>query len=219
MDAKEFDSNLGDVRDLFEPLLEAGVFTKDESTAREIACLLGAAALLSEEGKIPAAMTSMLTAEALINGKVGTKGRRWRIWNLHMLPLWVYHVVCCALIPFLALRFSCFEVLGIPAAGLLVGAFGAELRGLYWLQWQISARKFRPTSVVSHLTAPLIGALLGMLAYLVGELGILVLAQSSPSGEHSPNAKLASLALAFLSGFKWEWILERLEKTVFNKAN
>jgi hypothetical protein len=216
MDAKELDFNLDQVRDLFEPLLEAGVFAKDVKTAEEIAYLLGATILLSQNGKISAALTTMLIAEALINGKVAHKGLFWRIWYLHMFPLWIYHAACCALLIFIALKWSGADVLGIPTAGLLLGSFGAELRGLYWLQWQISARKFRPTSVVPHLSAPLIGALLGMLAYLVGKIGIHILTQT-PTKDDDPN--LASLALAFLSGFKWEWILERLDRTVFKNGD
>jgi uncharacterized membrane protein YvlD (DUF360 family) len=214
MDINEFNRSIADVRNIFEPLLEVGVFKDDPASAREIAELLERAELFAQEKRIPEATTAMLLAEVRINEKVKKKSWLWRACYLHWLPLWAYYLVCLVLTLFLALVLPNLKLLDIPLRAILLGALGAELRGLYWLQEKVGERSFRPTSFVAHLSAPFIGGLLGILAHLIGGLGILVLTQQ-PSSAASSQGNLASLAVAFLSGFKWEWVVDTLDEKVF----
>jgi len=217
MDIKEFEWNLKNVRNIFEPLLEVGVFKDDPAAAKEIAELLGRADLLAQQSQISEAITAMLFAEVCINGKVEKKPWLWKVCYLHWLPLWAYYLVCLFITLVLALLFPHLKLLDIPLQAMLLGALGAELRGLYWLQEKLGDRSFRPTSFVPHLSAPFIGALLGMLAYLIGGLGILVLTEKPSLGATSQGT-LASLAVAFLSGFKWEWVVRTLDEKIFRSA-
>jgi hypothetical protein len=155
MDIKEFDWNLKTVRGLFEPLLEVGVFKDDPEAAKKIAVLLGLADRLASDKKISEAITAMLIAEVHINEKVQKKPWLWKVCYLHWLPLWAYYLICFFLTLLLALFFPQVKILDIPFHALLLGALGAELRGLYWLQDKVGDRMFRPTFLGAAPERPL----------------------------------------------------------------
>jgi len=94
---------------------------------------------------------------------------------------------------------------------LLLGVLGSQLRGIYWLQFQVGRRIFRPTNVLAHIASPFIGALLALIVYLLTKLGLVVLRASEKTAV-DPQANLIPLTVAFLSGFKWEWVMGKLDQ-------
>lgn len=97
------------------------------------------------------------------------------------------------------------EVWGVPAAVLAWGALGAVLRSLYWLHLQVGRRIYRSYFSLTHLCAPLIGALFGALAYLLLRAGLLTM--GGGAAEEAQNQIFPS-AVALLFGFNWEPLLD-----------
>jgi hypothetical protein len=99
----------------------------------------------------------------------------------------------------------------VPSPVLALGVLGAVLRGLYWLQYQVSRRIFRAQFVVAQLAAPWIGLLLGVASYLVIRGGLFTLeASSGHAADITEDHSLLVRVVAFVAGFQWEPFLELL---------
>lgn len=211
MKPEQAEDAIGEIRDIFEPMIEAGAFVGHQDVADEIANLLGTAGRLVEDKALPEASAVWLIAEALLNDRVRSKSWWWRIWHLHALPLFLYHIACIVGVILLWKPLSSSNLFLAPTSSFLLGVLGSELRGIYWLQVQVAKRIFRPTNVLAHIASPFIGALLALIAYLLTKLGVFALLAAEKAAPQTQE-DLVPLTVAFLSGFKWEWVLKKLEQ-------
>ena len=211
MKPEQAEDAIREIRDIFEPMIEAGAFVGYQDVADEIAILLGTAGRLVEDKALPEATAVWLIAEALLNDRVRRKSWRWRVWHLHALPLFLYHIACIVGVILLWKPLSSSNLFLVPISSFLLGVLGSELRGIYWLQVQVSKRIFRPTSVLAHIASPFIGALLALIAYLLTKLGVFALLAAEKAAPQTQE-DLVPLTVAFLSGFKWEWVLMKLQQ-------
>jgi hypothetical protein len=216
---QEVEQSVSTVRGIFEPMIEAGAFVAEgEDIANKITAELEQADI-ALHADLPKAMAHSLRAETLLNDQVNRKGVLWRARRVYVAPLFLYHLlflVGLSVLLMQPLAVATIAVFQMPMAAPLTGALGSELRGIYWLQRQVARRIYRPTFGPAHISSPFIGALLAIVAYMLTNLGIMALqaaelAAPQQKSSDPPHANLL-LAVCFLSGFKWEWVLERLEK-------
>src|SRR5262249_36018756 len=101
----------------------------------------------------------------------------------------------------------------VPLWSIVLGALGAVLRGLWFLNIHVMRKQFRNHWTLPFLLAPLIGGILGLLAFLLFHAGFV-----SVSGKISSNSEptLADtrlpMAIAILAGYSWEWVLEAVNR-------
>ncbi|MEM7482521.1 MAG: hypothetical protein AAF481_15200 [Acidobacteriota bacterium] len=93
----------------------------------------------------------------------------------------------------------------VPLAAFGWGAFGALLRSLYWIARKVGRGTYLPQFALGHFCAPFIGALFGAFVFLLLEAGLFVL--TGAKGSEIEN-EAAPMALAFLSGFNWQTVLD-----------
>lgn len=173
---------------------------------------------------LAAAREAVLKGERALELAIQLRGWWWRLWNVHQVGLFVYHLVFFAVL--LAVGTACFikptwcvlpdTILGchVPLVVLAMGGLGAELRALWFLWQQIGERLYRRRFLLGHLVAPFTGALLGIVTYLVAKAGLLIIG-GTPAAAGGVTA--SELALCFFAGFKWEWAVQRIQR-IFENA-
>lgn len=218
MTNREAEESVSTIRNIFEPMMETGAFVAEgEDTANRIIAELEQADI-ALRADLPKAVAHSLRAEALLNGRIKQMDFAWRATRVYIAPLFLYHlmfIVGLSILLMQPLAGGIIAVYRMPVAAPLTGALGSELRGIYWLQRQVARRIYRPTFGPGHISSPFIGALLAIVAFMLTNLGITVL-QAAELAAPQQNSNLSHenliLAVCFLSGFNWEWVLERLEK-------
>jgi hypothetical protein len=98
--------------------------------------------------------------------------------------------------------FCCFN-----KCSALFGLLGAVVRSLYWITRQANARTLRRVWATQNVFGPLLGMILGCIAYFLLRSSLVVVTQDNTQ----PN-EYAVVVLAFYAGFNWEWILTLLNK-------
>lgn len=197
---------------LLRVAIEAGVFDMQEGAkAAEHIKEAHESALRGDEALANEQLTK---AEITLHEVIYKKSMWWRMINYHQLHILAYHLAILALLlnvgsGWLTEAADIFWT--VPAAAFGLGALGSTLRGLYYLHLQVAKRIYRVGFLVSHLAAPWIGGLFGLFVFLLLEAGVLAM-QGGPVPTQAPfSPSPLSYALAFLAGFKWEWLLNRLE--------
>lgn len=220
-DQKQVLESAQKVENLFLVMMEYGLFSKRETAPANVNVTLtkiAEARKLARSHHLDAARTALSEAECEIYSVIypidGKPGPLWRLQRLHQIPLLIYYLVILALILNVASGWfggMTDNFWGIPSVVFGLGALGAVLRGLYFLHKQVALRIFRSGFVHAHLAAPWIGGLFGIITYLLLQAGLLALGEGQ--GELSPEETVSPLALclAVLAGFKWEWIIRRIE--------
>lgn len=218
------------VEEMLHYRAEAGLFGSESEgagdgkdgriTTRCIHNKLSRARRLAESGDFPGANKRVAEAEALLHTALYTnRGVLWRLLHIHQAGLYTYYFLVLALLlnaetgwlqPWLPLTSDVWDV---PLEILLVGALGGVLRGLWWLYQKVQARKFRVQFTMIYVAGPWMGALLGLLAYLLLQVGALTL-QANGAGTTGDAASTGALTVAFLAGFSWEWVMAAVDQVV-----
>jgi hypothetical protein len=209
-------SEAGDIRKRIEALedhlrvlLEARLFEGDSDAAAEIAKKIAEARGQLASGAAAAASSILTGAEEALIERTYKRGTCWRVRNVHQIPLFAYFLVVLGSLIVVSENASGATLLGVPLSIVVLGAAGAVLRGLWWLYRKVTRRQYRPHFLVANLAAPVIGALLAVFAYLLLEAGLLSVGQN---GESELGGAPLAQAVAFLSGYSWEWLVERVDK-------
>jgi hypothetical protein len=102
---------------------------------------------------------------------------------------------------------SNLQILWIPSWAFFWGATGSILQGFWWLWQNVSDRYFRKHALPWYFILPLMGALLGALAYLIFVSGFI-----AATGEVNLKSESFIMLLSGLAGFSSRWAVEMLEK-------
>lgn len=195
--------------------IENGLFVRDHQDFEPMIAAVAKGRTLAAEGKPAVAASELTRGEHLFHRQLyEEKGFGWRLLHLHQIHVLLYYLVVTICLLNIGTGYWDFvgtEVYELPMAALVLGALGAVLRGLWWLYRHVSKRTFRVSFILPHLAAPWIGALFGLFTYLLLLAGVVSLEGPQGSGGGIDQAALP-LALAFLAGFSWEWMLERVDR-------
>jgi len=156
------------------------------------------------------ACSAVLRVELLADDILTERGWR-RLLIVHHAPILLYYLALVLGIAILgrgADSRATETIWSIPLAYAAVGALGACFRGLWWLSLKIMRQQYRVWFLVPYLLAPMIGAFLGAVVYLLARVGAVGNIGGSDSG---PVLDAIPTLLAFLAGSSWEWALARLE--------
>jgi hypothetical protein len=99
------------------------------------------------------------------------------------------------------------ELCDINHSSALFGMLGALSRCLYWTTYKANQRMLRRVWAVQNFFAPLIGLILGCVAYFILRSGLIIVTQENAE----PNRYVSGI-LVFYAGFNWEWVLSLLGK-------
>src|ERR1044072_4042801 len=166
------------VEDALRIFAEFGAFV-DAEKEEEILALVTKARTLAAAGKVADALEAATAGELLLNRLLFARGWLWRGGFVYQLPLFVYHTLF--LLTFLniatgwisAISPNLWESIPVPVAVVIAGGLGAVLRGLWFLWLKVSRRQFRIHFILAQLSAPWIGMLLGIFAFLLLKAGYL----------------------------------------------
>lgn len=188
---------------------EAGLFGEGNWPRCIIEHATGARSSLAT-GQLPHAAQSVLEAELLLDASVRARGIGWRLRFVVQLPLFTFYLSTIALAVAVSASAGDVAIWGVPVWAMCLGSIGAVLRGLWFLHYHVSRRSFRAPWLLAHLSAPIVGALLGLLAYLLLMAGLLSIA-----GGRARDVDLTlPRVVTFLAGYSWEWLLGVVDRLV-----
>lgn len=135
----------------------------------------------------------------------------WRFTYLYGGPFAVYYVLMLAAVLlvwfFSASTISDAKILWIPVYAFLWGLVGGILQG-FWFLWQhVSDRQLRKVWIPWYIFLPLMGSLLGALAYLVFLAGFI-----TSTGATQVQSEYFIMLLCALAGFSSKWAVETSTK-------
>ncbi len=200
----------------FAPPLVPPAPAPPRASSERIAGSIRQARDLVEAKELARAAEELTRAEVVLERELYARSRFWRFVRVHQGPVVLYYLLCLAALGYLGLARAVkpgAALWGVPVSILVLASAGAVLRGLYWLQVQVSKRIFRVQFVLSHLAAPWIGVLLGVGAYLLAKAGLLTLEGGAAAGQSHGAAANESTLLAlaaFVAGWNWTWLIGRL---------
>jgi hypothetical protein len=184
------------------------------TSSERIAASIRQARDLVEAKQLARAAEELTRAEIALERELYLRSRLWRFVRVHQGPVVLYYLLCLAALAVLGLGRvvkPTATLWGVPASILVLASAGAVLRGLYWLQVQVSRRVYRVQFMIAHFAAPWIGVLLGVGAYLLTRAGLLTVEGSAPAAAPAAGHEGTLLALAaFLAGWNWTWLIGRL---------
>lgn len=188
---------------------EAGLFVPQGSAQGLLRCVWSARASIAS-GKPLDAAHALVDGELLLDGKIRERGLAWRLRFVVQLPLFVFYLTTIALAAAVTTSSGDTQIWGVPAWAMSLGCVGAVLRGVWFLHYHVSRRSFRAHWLLAHLSAPIVGALLGLLAYLLLMAGLLSIA-----GDRTKEVDLTlPRVVTFLAGYSWEWLLSVVDRLV-----
>jgi len=203
-----------EIEDAFRVLAEQGLFNTGDEPKR-VMDLLTASRKATVKEDWPEALDLATQAELLLDEVLRTRSRWWRATRLHQIPLFAYHAGVLTLLllaPSIVndrANLLGWKPLGVPSSAAVAGGVGSVLRGLWWLWMKVSQREYRTHFLLAHLATPLIGIVLGIVAYLLVRSGV-QLAGEGPIADGQMTEPVILVAL--FAGYNWEWALEKLEK-------
>jgi hypothetical protein len=213
----------GQVDDFFRVQLEKGLFCGEgaDLRGREVADFIVEACRLVRLGQPEEALRNVIEAEMVLLDAFYKRPKIWRFFHRFQ-PILVTYYIFILLYLFilgsdLLQGWSLPQILlvpsetwGVPAQVLAFGAGGAILRGLYWLNFKVGQREFRPHFQLAYFIAPWIGALFGALVYVVVRAGL----WTFQGGDGAIEEPWGVLGLAALAGYSWEWVTEWLSRVL-----
>lgn len=214
-EAKKLSQEAEDLQDTVRVLSEAGLFRNTEIEVREhVLEQLHVARQNLSSGGIVDARNALLRVATRLDESVHNRSWFWRLIFIHRAGLFLYLVMCLVMLLNIGsgyLYWIASDFWGVPAAALGLGAAGAILRSLYWLQRKVASREFRFQFALAHMAAPFIGALLGVFTWILLQAGLLMI---QSGGIATIDKKTGPYALCFLAGFSWEWLLDWVQRFV-----
>jgi hypothetical protein len=202
------------VESRFRVLIEFGLFD-DNSHGATVLTAVKDARRLARAAKVDRAAAKLGHAELAIQKALYAKSWIWRSWYIHQGGIFIYHFVVMLVLLNIASGYIrivaqfLWPQIPVPMAALAAGGLGASLRGMWYLWLQVSKGIFRAQFTIAHLAAPWIGMMFGLFTFLLLKAGLLAI----KGGEAAQlESSALPLALAFLAGYSWEWILGRIDQ-------
>jgi len=194
---------------------ETGLFKANPAPAEAIVNQIARARRGVKRGDLETAASLLAEGELELQRCIYAKSFLWRLVHVHQFFIFAYHVA--AILFFLNVASGWFTFvthdvwreIPVPMSALVAGGLGACLRGMWYLWRQVSKRIFRVQFLLAQLAAPWIGMLFGLFVFLLLKASLLTLSGGSSV---KPEQSALPLAIAFLSGYSWEWILARIDQ-------
>jgi hypothetical protein len=194
--------------------LTPSIDPRPRTISEQIAHSIRTARDLVDHKNLTYAAEELTRGELLFQREICRRSRTWRLIRVHQVPLFSFYLLCLSTLAVLALspvHLWFTSLWGVPSPVLALGMLGALLRGLYWLQFQVSRRIFRAPFILAHFAAPWVGLLLAVASYLLVKGGLLTL-------QASPGNDFLIRVVAFFAGFNWTWFLTRLNRAFEDSA-
>jgi hypothetical protein len=160
------------------------------------------------DGNLVVAISKVMRTELQSHQILSVRGFR-RLLVVHHLPILSYFLALIAVVSILGLsNFGAQNtvVWGVPTLFIAAGTLGACFRGVWWVCRKITLRQFRVWFVAQYLLAPVIGAFLGSVVFLLINAGAI----NSNAASEGGHVNTIPTLLAFLAGFNWEWAMEKI---------
>lgn len=194
-----------EVENKFRVYSEANLLGSDRASV--VAQLMDARDALDQRN-VPTARRRLFEVRSVLDTKSG------RLHSATPFLLGGYHLLFVAMAVWLGFPESLSkpDTWEIPAAALVFGILGAATRGLWYLYKTHSAGIYRPRFYLGHLIAPAVGLAFGLVGYVLGSAGLLILQGGGPREASQAQGVTITVLLPFLAGMFWEWFFARLER-------
>ncbi len=139
------------------------------------------------------------------------KFKWWRFSFYYGGPVLIYLIIFFVAILFVWFFFENtllnHKILWVPSWAFLWGAMGGILNG-FWKVWQHACfREIRKVWYTWYIALPLMGAILGALAYLIVLAGLIAI-----TGKSEIESQFFIMLLCALAGFSAKWAVNLLDK-------
>lgn len=191
---------------------EGGLFVGKNEKAAEILNKVKKARDYLSSNNLPGASRQIGEAEILLDVALRQATLCWRLKYIYNVPLFLYYVGILWLLSYIwyldAKSDTPMTLMYVPIWSIILGGLGSVLRGLWFLTFHVSKKQFRTHWTLAHISAPLIGGILGLLVYLLLLAGFI-----SVSGETIPFVdNRLPMVMAVLAGYNWEWVLDVVDR-------
>lgn len=196
---------IDNIEDIYLAYLDSGFLTLD--AALETAKCIRQAKDLKVDGKYSEAVEKACLGLGTVSRIIYSKNILWRFVYIQQGPLFLfYSCFGIALLSFSLTELENSKEISLQTYSAF-GSLGAVLRGMWYLYHQVCKRNFRSCFIFSHLIAPIMGAIFGVICLFMIKAGV-VIAIANKSTEADPKIVLP---LVILAGFSWEWVIDKLE--------
>jgi len=212
-DAKTIKDNLDKLQGVLESADENGLFKNNSDTYKEIVNGITAALeeLDQEKPRTIEAWKKFTLACHQLNQIINSSSFWWRFKYSFGAPFLLFFVTILICIFLGWIFFSPIildsKMLWVPSWAYLWGSMGGVLQGFWWLWQHVSDRILRKHWLTWYLLLPLMGAILGALAYLIFFAGFI-----ASTGEAQITSEFFPMLLSALAGFSSRWAVQMLDK-------
>jgi hypothetical protein len=217
-DAKIMADNLDKLEGWLESADENGLFHAtaqkiDSGTFNKIVADMCAARkeLDNDVPKVEEAYEKFASAMHTLNQKINSSSPWWRFTYSYGGPIILYFLAVLASILLAWIFFSDVisnsNFLWIPNWAFFWGTMGSTLQGFWWLWQNVSDRYFRKHTFPWYFILPVMGGVLGAIAYLLFFSGFV-----ATTGEVNLESPSFVMLLSALAGFSSRWVVEMLDK-------
>ncbi len=206
-------SQLNCLESALETANENGLFTEDYDSYKKIMGIINAAItdLSATPPKVIEAREKFGSAWYALNKHCNSKSFGWRFKYAYGGPALLYLV---GLFVGLLLLWIFFQtsilgssLLWVPSWAFFWGSLGGILYGFWWLWQHTSRRDFRKIWYIWYILLPVMGAVLGALAYLIFIAGFI-----ATTGKSEIESQYFVMLLSALAGFSARWAVQMIEK-------
>jgi len=208
----ECKDDLDDLETSVQNANENGLFKEDYDSYKKIVESISAAFndLSATPPKLVDAREKYSLACYNLNKACDLESFWWRFKYFYGGPALVYLIGLFGFYLFLWFQFQPLilnsNVLWIPTWSFFWGSLGGILYGFWWLWQHCSQRKFRKPWYIWYALLPIMGAILGALAYLIFVAGFV-----AATGTSAIQSQEFIMLLSALSGFSARWAVKMLE--------
>jgi hypothetical protein len=167
--------------------------------------------LSSDPPKIIDARTKFSSACQEFNRHTNSANFWWRFQYCYGGPalLYLFGVFSVLLLLWIFFQNSLLNmnILWVPSWAFLWGSLGGILYGFWWLWQHVSQRELRKAWYIWYIILPVMGAMLGALAYLIFFAGFI-----ATTGTAQVESQSFIMLLSALAGFSARWSIQVLVK-------
>jgi len=139
--------------------------------------------------------------------KAVQKAGRYRLVYIWGLPHLFYLLVIFFVVVFFSFKYGEHSILNIPLWCLTLGALGGIAQALWWLWFQVDRSRVRYVWWAWFISAPYIGSIFGLIAYLAFFAGFIV-----STGSNVIAIDIFPKLLTILAGYSWRWMTKLIER-------